>query len=96
MGVFSSEPTPPEEPQGGKSQTQDAAPTQHSERPSLEDYTTNGRTKVATRRGHQVVPSDPSLPQFGAAGITVTAEQADKLVEEFPEWVYLVDQEGGE
>lgn len=49
---------------------------------SAEDYSTQGKTTVATRRGYRFVPSDKDLPVITHEGINVTAEQADALEEE--------------
>lgn len=47
-----------------------------------EDYTTQGKTTVATRSGYRFVPSDKSLPVITSTGVKVTAAQADSLVNE--------------
>lgn len=47
-----------------------------------DEYSTQGKTTVATRRGYRFVPSDKDLPVITHAGTKVTAEQADALIEE--------------
>lgn len=48
---------------------------------SQADYETRGQTTVATRRGYRFVPSDKEIPVITSAGVKVTAEQAEELVE---------------
>lgn len=84
---------PPEGPQGGESQT--AAPAQ--DRPSAQDFEaeSKGRTTVRAVRGHRVVPSNPDLPIVDSNGVTMGADEADSVVEEFPDYAYI-DENGGE
>lgn len=46
------------------------------------EYTTRGETKVATRPGREFRGSNKSLPTITPEGVKVTADQADKLIEE--------------
>lgn len=57
---------------------------------SAEEYTTQGKTTVATRRGYRFVPSNKDLPMITHDGIRVTADEADALVEESDGLVYKV------
>jgi hypothetical protein len=87
---------PPEGPQGGESQTQnDAAPAQ-AERPSREEYKSEGKAVVRTRRGNQVVPSDTSLPIIDSTGVNMSAEKAKEVVDTFPDYAFIDDEKGGE
>lgn len=47
-----------------------------------EDYKTKGRTTVATRRGFRFRSANEDLPVVTHAGIKVTREEANALVEE--------------
>ena len=49
---------------------------------SEKEYTTRGQTKVATKRGWRFAPKDKDLPVITSAGVFVTREQAEALVEE--------------
>lgn len=85
---------PPEGPQGGESQTQSAAPAQSTdERPSYEEYKSEGKTVVKTRRGHRVIPTDTSLPIVDYRGVNMSKDKAEKVVEEFPDYAFIADGE---
>lgn len=47
-----------------------------------EEYTTQGRTTVATRRGYAFNPSNKSLPTITSAGVNMTADEADEVIAE--------------
>lgn len=47
-----------------------------------EEFETQGRTTVATRRGYAFASNDKSIPVVTHAGLVVTKEQAETLVEE--------------
>lgn len=85
--------TPPEGPQGGESQTQDAAPAQSDERPTREEYKSEGKTVVRTRKGHRVVPSDTSLPIVDSDGVNMAQDKAKKVVEEYPDYAFIEEGE---
>lgn len=80
---------PSEEPQSGESQ--EAAPAQSEQRPSAKDFKSNGNTLVRTRPGHAVMPSDKSLPRVDSIGVTMTADQAKEVVDEFPDYAFVDD-----
>jgi hypothetical protein len=100
MGVFGTEPdaptvadmppvgAPSTESQDGESQP-DVAST--SERPSAEDYTTQGRTVVKMRPGYRHVPSDTSLPEIDSRGVQMNKEQAEKVVAESRGRAFIVE-----
>jgi len=81
---------PPEEPQGGESQ--EAAPAQDG-RPSSEEYHSTGNTVVKTLAGHRVVPSDTSLPIVDERGVKMSADNAKKVVEEYPDYAFIEEGE---
>jgi len=81
---------PSEEPQSGESQ--EAAPAQDG-RPSSEEYSSTGNTVVKTRKGHRVVPSDTSLPIVDENGVTMSAANAEKVVEEYPDYAFIEEGE---
>lgn len=47
-----------------------------------EAFETQGRTTVATRRGYAFASNDKEIPVVTHAGLVVTKEQAEALVEE--------------
>lgn len=59
-----------------------APPAAELQTQSGDDYSTKGNTVVATRPGHEFNGSDKALPTITPQGVKVTAEQADKLIEE--------------
>lgn len=81
---------PPVEPLSGESQ--EAAPAQDG-RPTADEYRSTGHTVVKTRLGHRVVPSDTSLPVVDENGVTMSADNAQKVVDEYPDYAYI-DKEG--
>lgn len=56
--------------------------TEQFDNVDTEDYSTKGQTTVATRRGYRFAPSNKDLPVITAAGVKVTADQAQALVDE--------------
>lgn len=46
------------------------------------EYTTQGKTKVATRPGYRFAPANKDIPVVTSTGINVTAEQAEALIAE--------------
>lgn len=58
-------------------------------RPSAEEYTSTGTTVVRARRGHAVVPSDSSLPVVTEDGVKMSADNAKKVVEQYPDFAYI-------
>lgn len=60
---------------------------------SQEEYDTQGRTTVATRRGYAFQPTDNDLPLVTHTGIQVTREQANALVDESDGVVHIVENE---
>lgn len=63
-----------------------------------EEYSTQGRTTVATRRGYAFQSSeqseeDSNFPLVTHAGVQVTKEQAEALVTESGGVVYIVTDE---
>lgn len=64
-----------------------------TERVSADDYSTNGKTKVATPRGYRFEPSDKSIPVINHEGVLVTAEQAATIVEESGKLALVVSDE---
>lgn len=81
---------PSEEPLSGESQ--EAAPAQ-DERPSADEYTTTGNTVVKTLAGHRVVPEDKSLPVVDHNGVKMSATNAQKVVEEYPDYAFIEEGE---
>lgn len=67
-----------------------------TERVSLDDYTSDGRTKVAVPRGYEYLSADTSIPVIDHVGIKVTAEQAAFLVEESGKLVLVVEDDDKE
>lgn len=63
------------------------------DRPSAEEYSTQGKTQVATRPGYAYNSADKSLPTITATGVKVTADQAQALVEESDGRVTVVKEE---
>jgi hypothetical protein len=49
---------------------------------SKAEFDTSGRTVVATPRGYAFQPNDIEIPVIDHAGVKVTKEQADALVDE--------------
>lgn len=47
-----------------------------------EPFETQGRTRLATRRGYRFAPSDKDLPVVTSAGVNVTASQASDIIAE--------------
>lgn len=82
---------PSEEPQSGESQ--DAAPAQG--RPSAREYKSTGKFRVRTLGGHQVVPSDTSLPIINAVGVNMSEENATKVKAEYPQYVFVEQEKEG-
>jgi hypothetical protein len=64
-----------------------------TKRVTKDDYTTNGKTKVATPRGYAFESADQSIPVIDHEGIRVTAEQAATLIEESSKLVLVVEDE---
>lgn len=64
-----------------------------TDRVSVEDYTTNGKTQVATPRGYSFASGDKTIPVIDHTGVKVTAEQAASLIEESGKLVLVVDDD---
>jgi hypothetical protein len=62
----------------------------------FDEYTTQGKTTVATRRGYRFVPSDKDLPVITHAGVKVTSDQATQLIDESDGLVRKVDPDNEE
>lgn len=45
-------------------------------------FETQGRTRLATRRGYRFAPSDQDLPVITSTGVNVTEQQAKAIIEE--------------
>lgn len=58
-----------------------------------EAFETQGRTTVATRRGYAFASNDKSIPVVTHAGMVVTKEQAEALVEESDGLVHIIQNE---
>lgn len=69
-----------------------------ADRVSAEDYTTTGKTRVATRRGYAYNTASNKFPTIHSDGILVSADDAKSIVDESDGRVHIVadDQEGGE
>lgn len=66
--------------------------TAQGERPSAEEYKTQGKTVVATRVGHAFNDSSGKVPTITPEGVTVTSEEATRLVEESKGRVHIVTE----
>ena len=60
---------------------------------SAEEFETQGRTTVATRRGYAFASNDKGIPVVTHAGLLVTKEQAEALVEESDGLVHIKQTE---
>lgn len=58
------------------------ARTSHPVTQTGEPFETQGRTRLATRRGYRFAPSDKDLPVITSTGVNVTAAQADAIIAE--------------
>jgi hypothetical protein len=47
-----------------------------------EPFETQGRTRLATRRGYRFAPSDKDLPVITSSGVNVSASQAADIIAE--------------
>lgn len=78
-----------------KNATRDDEPVTPAENVSPEEYSTKGKTTVATRRGYAFVSSNRDLPVITHDGVQMTAEEADFVVAESDGEVEIrTDQEG--
>lgn len=64
--------------------------------PPEEEYETQGRTVVATRRGYRFASNNKDLPVIHSGGVKMTREQADEVVTESGGVVFLVDNNESE